>query len=109
MFSIIAGITIVGVITFIIIRQCYKKTYYMFDKNGLRKMKNDVQQFSINWSQTYDIFYVRIIWMFLFQFGAGHLIIKYMNENKEEYHTIALSKRQIKQISETFKKNIQIK
>lgn len=104
---IIIGLPLFGVFTYLIIRK-FTRTYYLFDKNGLCKMKKEHKELNIKWNQIYEIFYIRMRWLLLFQFGAGYLIIRY-DDGKQNQHNIALSLKQVNLISKKFNINIKIK
>lgn len=101
-------IDFLGVIIYYLLRKS-NKNKFIFDSDRLSKYKKHHLLHVIEYEDIIQVYYIRVRWLFLMQFGAGYLIIKYKNINNYETVNISMSLIDVARVSKQMKKIITIK
>lgn len=67
------------------------KNKFIFDNDRISKYKKHHLLHVIEYEDIIQVYYIRVRWLFLMQFGVGYLIIKYKNINNYETVNISMS------------------
>ena len=101
-------IEFLGIIIYYLLTKSNKQRF-IFDSNRISKYKKHDLLYVIDYEEIIQIFYIRVRWVFLMQFGAGYLIIKYKKTENFENVNISMSLKDVAKISNQMKRKIVIK
>ena len=97
-----------GFIFYLLLRRI-NKNRFIFSRNCVCKFKKNELLNKIENNAIIKILYIRVKWIFLMQFGAGYLIIKYRDDGNYKIINISMSCNDAKRIAKYTNKIILIK